>query len=67
MAKFKPYQCLEDQLSFLPIEEGQLIFTTDTKKIYLDMNNVRTLYGGSVNMEDIGVKVLVDFDVNPLG
>ena len=69
MAKFKPYQCLEDQLSFLPIEDGQLILTTDTRKIYLDTNDTRILYGENtnINMEEIGISVIVDFDVNPLG
>lgn len=36
MAKFKPYKILESQLDSLPIQEGQFILTTDTKKLYSD-------------------------------
>lgn len=36
MALFKPYKCLEAQLGQIPIVEGQVIFTTDTQKIYMD-------------------------------
>ena len=36
MALFKPYKCLEAQLGQIPITEGQVIFTTDTLKIYMD-------------------------------
>lgn len=36
MAKFKPYKLLESQLDSLPIQEGQFILTTDTKKLYSD-------------------------------
>lgn len=44
MPLFKSYKCLESQLSNLPIIDGQLIFTTDTNKIYLDMNGARGCY-----------------------
>ena len=34
----KMYKITEDQASSLDIKDGQLIFTTDTNKIYLDMD-----------------------------
>lgn len=39
MALFKPYKILNSQLSSLPVREGQLIFTTDDKAIYLDISS----------------------------
>ena len=36
MAQFKPYKLLKADLGSLPMAEGQLIITTDTKEIYLD-------------------------------
>ena len=39
MAKFKPYKLLSSKLSSLPIVEGQLILTTDTKKLYFDIDS----------------------------
>lgn len=39
MALFKPYKIQSSQLNSLPKKEGQFIITTDTKKIYLDINN----------------------------
>ena len=39
MALFKAYKILENQLSLVPVKEGQLIFLTDKKQIYLDINN----------------------------
>ena len=39
MALVKHYKVLESQLSSLPIVEGQIIYTIDTKKIFLDVNN----------------------------
>lgn len=38
MAQFKPYKLLKADLDSLPMAEGQLIITTDTKEIYLDTN-----------------------------
>lgn len=38
MAQFKPYKLLKADLGSLPMAEGQLIITTDTKEIYLDTN-----------------------------
>lgn len=35
---------IDSKLSQLGIENGQLIFTTDTRTIYLDLNGVRTEY-----------------------
>jgi hypothetical protein len=58
MAKFKPYKILDSQLNSLSILEGQLIFTTDTKKIYIDTSNTeRILFtdnGGDYNDMWIG-------------
>lgn len=39
MAIFKPYKVENNQLSSLPVTEGQFIVTTDTKKIYLDKDS----------------------------
>lgn len=39
MALVKHYKALESQLSSLPIVEGQIIYTTDTKKLYIDINS----------------------------
>lgn len=36
MAQFKPFKITNAQLANLAKAEGQLIITTDTKKIYLD-------------------------------
>lgn len=38
MAQFKPYKLTKANLGSLPMAEGQLIITTDTKEIYLDTN-----------------------------
>ena len=34
---FKPYKLIQADLSKLPYEAGQLIFTTDTKKLYIGL------------------------------
>lgn len=39
MALFKPYKILSNKLSSLPVKEGQLIITTDTGDIYVDLSN----------------------------
>lgn len=39
MALFKPYKILSNKLSSLPVKEGQLIVTTDTGDIYVDLSN----------------------------
>ena len=41
MALFKPYKITANQLNSLPIKEGQLIFLTDSKVIYLDINSTQ--------------------------
>lgn len=38
MALFKPYKITSDKLEDLTIKEGQLIVTTDTKKLYVDVS-----------------------------
>lgn len=45
MATFKPYRIKNSQLSSLPIVDGQLIFVTDAKKIYLDAQGSRIPFG----------------------
>ena len=44
MALFKPYKCLEAQLGQIPVADGQVIFTTDTLKIYMDDGAERKEY-----------------------
>ena len=39
MALFKPYKILSNKLSSLPVKEGQLIITTDTGDIYVDLSD----------------------------
>lgn len=38
MALFKPYKITSDKLEDLTIQEGQIIITTDTKKLYVDVS-----------------------------
>ena len=38
MALFKPYKITSDKLEDLAIQEGQIIITTDTKKLYVDVS-----------------------------
>ena len=38
MALFKPYKITSDKLEDLAIQEGQIVITTDTKKLYVDVN-----------------------------
>ena len=40
----KAYSTVESKLSTLPLEDGQLIFVYDKKKIILDNHGVRTVY-----------------------
>ena len=44
MALFKPYKCLEAQLGQIPVVDGQVIFTTDTNKVYMDDGAERKEY-----------------------
>jgi hypothetical protein len=39
MALFKPYKIKNSELEKLTKKEGQIIFLTDTKEIYIDMDN----------------------------
>ena len=43
-ATIKYISTVESKLSQLPIENGQLIFINDTRKIFLDFNDIRTEY-----------------------
>jgi len=38
MALFKPYKITSDKLEDLAIQEGQIVITTDTKKLYVDIS-----------------------------
>lgn len=38
MALFKPYKITSDKLADLPVREGQIIITTDTTKLYVDIS-----------------------------
>lgn len=44
MAIVKAYNTLQSKLSQLPVSEGNLIFVTDTRTIYLDINGNRLAY-----------------------
>ena len=39
---FKPYRTTQDNLSKIPYKAGQLIFTTDTKRIYIDISDAES-------------------------
>ena len=54
MALFKPFKITENQLNSLPITAGQLIFTTDTKKIFFDIDDTERiiLYSDVINKLD---------------
>ena len=45
--KFWPIRCTEDQMKSQLYYDGKLYFTTDTNKIYLDVNGSHHLMGGS--------------------
>lgn len=49
MSVFKPIRVTESQLSSLPVIDGQLIFVTDTNKIYLDNNENRNEYNNNAS------------------
>lgn len=56
ITNIKPISITESKLPLLPISEGQLIFVTDARKIYLDKKGVRTCYS------DSGIMSLIDED-----
>lgn len=43
MALFKPYKITSDKLEDLAIQEGQIIITIDTKKLYVDVSNTERI------------------------
>lgn len=43
---------VDSKLSQLTIENGQLIFASDTRRIYLDFNNIRTEYSQIIPLVD---------------
>ena len=40
----KMYHTTDSKISQLPVTDGNLVFTTDTKRMYLDMNGLRLPY-----------------------
>ena len=54
MALFKPFNIKENQINSLPISQGQLIFTTDTKKIFFDISDAEriTIYSDVIDKLD---------------
>ena len=54
MALFKPFNIKENQINSLPISQGQLIFTTDTKKIFFDISDTEriTIYSDVIDKLD---------------
>jgi len=78
MAIFKPYKVEDNQLSSLPVTEGQFIVTTDTKKIYLDKDSSNrieiagteindNLVNGSATGSLRGIGTLVENDNYTIG
>lgn len=54
MAFVRMRKGLEKELDKVPVKDGQLLFTTDTGKIYLDVRNSRVYMGNSwQDMNDI--------------
>lgn len=47
---FRIVQGLEEKIMNIPIQEGYVYFTTDTKKIYLDSNKARLSMGGNAGI-----------------
>ena len=43
MALFKPYKITSDKLEDLAIQEGQIVITTDTKKLYVDVSATKRI------------------------
>ena len=43
MALFKPYKITSDKLADLPVQEGQIVITTDTKKLYVDVSATKRI------------------------
>lgn len=48
---FKPYKVTSDTIDQLQQIDGQLIFTTDDNKIYLDMDGERILFEETATIE----------------
>lgn len=65
MAIFKPFKCLESQLSSLPVVDGQVIFTTDTKRIYTDIDTNRVLYSSDDDKANIS-DIVKTFDIEQM-
>ena len=40
---FKPYKKTKAEMQSIPIKEGQVIFTIDTKELYIDKSNTERI------------------------
>lgn len=58
--KVKFYRSTENQILNRPIENGALYFATDTPKIYMDDNNIRTCYASLTDADRRVNKNLLD-------
>jgi hypothetical protein len=47
---FNPVMGTEERVKDQPSSPGALYFTTDTRKIYLDINDTKLPMGGNVNL-----------------
>ena len=64
MALFKPYKILSSQLASLPIVEGQLIITTDTHEVYVDISGTeRQKVGSGEEIPEITMKTWTETDI----
>jgi hypothetical protein len=52
MALFKPYKLTRNKLESLPVKDGQLIFLTDTKEIYLDNDTNRLKLSEDIDLSN---------------
>lgn len=50
--RIKFFHTIDSKLAQLPKENGQIIFVSDTRKIYLDANGRRTEYSQIINLID---------------
>ena len=50
MALFKPYKILSSALNSLPIDEGQVIVTTDDQSLYIDATSNQRIKIGTTDL-----------------
>jgi hypothetical protein len=56
---FRPVKCLEEQIETMAPNDGYVLFTTDTRKIYACINGEYKMMGGSSGVF-YGTKQLTD-------